>query len=124
MGRERPFSGDVLRGEDSNIKLLKGVARVVKVLVVWFVVAVITGVIVVIAHPPENPKEGANWIPAPGISGRVTFGLGLVWKGATGPVGVGIGLAWWNLPGTILGLLSGIYLSRKSWFGILEEPPR
>ena len=105
-------------------RVLKGFLRTVKVFVVWIVVAVIVGIAVVTVRPPQNPNLGVAWLSVSGLPARITFGCGLVWRGATGRVGVGIGLAWWNLPGTILGLATGIYLSRKSWLDFFDRPPQ
>jgi len=54
-------------------------------LLVWFVVAVIVGVIIGMIFPPPN-----------------------------GYIFAGIGLNWQSLPGTILGLLAGIQSFRAS----------
>jgi hypothetical protein len=54
-------------------------------LLVWFVVAVVIGVVVGMVFPPSN-----------------------------GHIFAGIGLNWQSLPGTILGLLAGIQSFRAS----------
>ena len=97
--------------------------RLLKLSVVWVVVAVVVGIVVVVVHPPQNPNLGGAWLPLPGVPARLVFGCGLLWRGATGVVGVGIGLAWWNLPGTLLGFAAGLYTSRKSWLDFIDRPP-
>ena len=63
------------------------------VLFVWFMVAVIIGIIMIYIFPSQGESS--------------TSGFGLVWRQPNQiDALVGIGLGWRNLPGTILGLLA------------------
>ena len=103
------------------ILVLRGMVRLAKLFSVWVAVAVVVGIIVVLKHPPQNPGAGVQWLALPGLPARITFGCGLIWRTASGNIGVGIGLAWWNVPGTVIGLIAGIYLSGKSWSGLGDD---
>jgi hypothetical protein len=76
-------------------------------LLVWFVVAVVVGIVIVIVFPPQ---ANAN------IGFGIRFGFGVI----IGNAMVGIGTDWWNLPGTALGLLAGMH----SWRASLEAARR
>jgi hypothetical protein len=66
--------------------IVRSIAGIIGLLLVWFVVAVIVGVIMGMIFPPP--------------SGGYIF--------------AGIGFNWQSLPGTILGLLAGIQSFRAS----------
>jgi hypothetical protein len=65
--------------------MIRYVVGAIGFLLVWFVVAVVVGVVMCILFPPP---------------GKIAM--------------AGIGLDWRNLPGTVLGLLAGIHSFRAS----------
>jgi Na+/H+-dicarboxylate symporter len=65
--------------------IIKYIVGIIGFLFVWFVVAVIIGIVMVLVFPPPQ-----------------------------GPFIAGIRLDWRNLPGTVLGFLAGIHSFRAS----------
>jgi hypothetical protein len=68
------------------MKPVRYIVGAIGFLLVWFVVAVVVGLVVTFFFPPANGEM----------------------------VRLGIGLQWRNLPGDILGLLAGIHSFRAS----------
>lgn len=71
--------------EHFTMKPIRYIVAAIGFLLVWFVVAVLVGLVIAVIFPPP----------------------GRLWS-------AGIGLGWRNLPGTILGLLAGIQSFRAS----------
>ena len=100
--------------DDRLERLIELGIRIFKLSLVWVLTAFAINIAVVKIWPPERPELGLASLPV-GPFGQIKFGLGFVWRTVNGPIGIGIGTAWWNLPGTILGFLLGLYLSGKRW---------
>jgi hypothetical protein len=80
--------------------------------VVWFVTALLVGLVLVGLLGPIDTRSPLFWLPiAP--AARVTFGIGLLFSINGQTVPIGIAPHWWNLPGTSLGAVLAVKLARE-----------